>query len=173
MTESFTIPADSLTEWGKRVLSGTIRILKRYIILLQLPCLKAESILECNANYEFLLYLLKQMQSNMKTVEQLKKEVADTRLPQGTKDLFYKVLDTADLASLTDKERMRYESDLKNYMDTMSCIEFAENRGRTEGREEGRVEGKTEVAKALKNKGVDMELICQTTGLSIKQIEKL
>ena len=57
-------------------------------------------------------------------------------------------------------------------MDTMSCIEFAENRGRTEGREEGRVEGKTEVAKALKNKGVDMELICQTTGLSIEQIEK-
>ncbi len=146
---------------------------KLNIILLQLPCLKAESILECNANYEFLLYLLKQMQSNMKTVEQLKKEVADTRLPQGTKDLFYKVLDTADLASLTDKERMRYESDLKNYMDTMSCIEFAENRGRTEGREEGRIEGKTEVAKALKNKGVDMELICQTTGLSIEQIEKL
>ncbi|MBR6541346.1 MAG: Rpn family recombination-promoting nuclease/putative transposase, partial [Bacteroidales bacterium] len=133
---------------------------KLNIILLQLPCLKAESILECDANYEFLLYLLKQMQCNMKTVEQLKKEVADTRLPQGTKDLFYKVLDTADLASLTDKERMRYESDLKNYMDTMSCIEFAENRGRTEGREEGRVEGKTEVAKALKNKGVDMELIC-------------
>lgn len=150
---------------------------KLNIILLQLPCLKAESILECDANYEFLLYLLKQMQCNMKTVEQLKKEVADTRLPQGTKDLFYKVLDTADLASLTDKERMRYESDLKNYMDTMSCIEFAENRGRTEGREEGRVEGrvegKTEVAKALKNKGVDMELICQTTGLSIEQIEKL
>ena len=154
---------------------------KLNIILLQLPCLKAESILECNANYEFLLYLLKQMQSNMKTVEQLKKEVADTRLPQGTKDLFYKVLDTADLASLTDKERMRYESDLKNYMDTMSCIEFAENRGRTEGleegrkegREEGMVEGKIEGAKALKNKGVDMELICQTTGLSIEQIEKL
>ena len=109
------------------------------------------------------------MQSNMKTVEQLKKEVADTQLPQGTKDLFYKVLDTADLASLTDKERMRYESDLKNYMDTMSCIEFAENRGRTEGREEGKIE----VAKVLKNKGLDIELIYQATGLSIEQIEKL
>lgn len=142
---------------------------KLNIMLLQLPCLKAESISECNANYEFLLYLLKQMQSNMKTVEQLKKEVADTRLPQGTKDLFYKVLDTADLASLTEKERIRYESDLKNYMDTMSCIEFAENRGRTEGREEGKIE----VAKVLKSKGSDMELICQATGLSIEQIEKL
>ena len=73
----------------------------------------------------------------MKTVEQLKKEVADTQLPQGTKDLFYKVLDTADLASLTEKDLMRYESDLKNYMDTMSCIEFAENKGREKGRKEG------------------------------------
>ena len=158
---------------------------KLNIILLQLPCLKAESISECNANYEFLLYLLKQMQSNMKTVEQLKKEVADTKLPQGTKDLFYKVLDTADLASLTEKDLIRYESDLKNYMDTMSCIEFAENKGRTEGREEGRAEGREEgreegraeekikVAKAFKEKGVSVELICQCTGLSIEQIEKL
>ena len=109
----------------------------------------------------------------MKTVEQLKKEVADTQLPQGTKDLFYKVLDTADLASLTEKDLMRYESDLKNYMDTMSCIEFAENKGREEGRKEGRSEEKIEVAKAFKEKGVSVELICQCTDLSIEQIEKL
>ena len=142
---------------------------KLNIILLQLPCLKAQSISECNANYEFLLYLLKQMQSNMKTVEQLKKEVEDTQLPQGTKDLFYKVLDTADLASLTEKERMRYESDLKNYMDTMSCIEFAENRGRAEGI----LKGKIDAAKVLKAKGVDFEIISQSTNLSIEEIEKL
>ena len=138
---------------------------KLNIILLQLPCLKAQSISECNANYEFLLYLLKQMQSNMKTVEQLKKEVADTQLPQGTKDLFYKVLDTADLASLTEKERMRYESDLKNYMDTMSCIEFAETKGRAEGM--------IDAAKVLKAKGVDYEIISQSTRLSVEEIEKL
>ena len=105
----------------------------------------------------------------MKTVEQLKKEVEDTQLPQGTKDLFYKVLDTADLASLTEKERMRYESDLKNYMDTMSCIEFAENRGRAEGI----LKGKIDAAKVLKAKGVDFEIISQSTNLSIEEIEKL
>ena len=138
---------------------------KLNIILLQLPCLKAESILECDANYEFLLYLLKQMQCNMKTVEQLKKEVADTRLPQGTKDLFYKVLDTADLASLTDKERMRYESDLKNYMDTMSCIEFAEYKGKKEG--------KIETAAKMKANGISLDVIAECTGLSEEEIQKL
>ena len=68
----------------------------------------------------------------MKTVEQLKKEVEETKLPQATKELFYKVLDTADESSLSESQRMRYESDLKNYMDTMSCIEFAEIKGKTE-----------------------------------------
>ena len=77
------------------------------------------------------------MRDGMKTVEQLKKEVEQTTLPQGTKELFYKVLDTADVASLSEKDRMRYESDLKNYMDTMSCIEFATIKGREEGLAEG------------------------------------
>ncbi|MBE6224582.1 MAG: Rpn family recombination-promoting nuclease/putative transposase [Bacteroidales bacterium] len=158
---------------------------KLNIILLQLPCLKAESIDECNANYEFLLYLLREMQNGMKTTEQLKNEVAQTNLPQATKELFYKVLDTADVASLSEMDRIRYESDLKNYMDTMSCIEFAtvkgEEKGRAEGREEGIKEGrkegkaeeKTSIAKSLKTKGIDLTTIAECTGLTIPEIEKL
>ena len=72
----------------------------------------------------------------MKTVEQLKKEVEETKLPQATKELFYKVLDTADESSLSESQRIRYESDLKNYMDTMSCIEFAEIKGKISDVEE-------------------------------------
>jgi len=117
---------------------------KLNIILLQLPCLKAESLGECNANYEFLLYLLKEMQKGMKTIEQLKQEVAATKLPQETKELFYKVLDTADISTLSEKDQLRYESDLKNYMDTMSCIEFATIKGREEGLAEGHEKGLAE-----------------------------
>ena len=142
---------------------------KLNIILLQLPCLKAESISECTTNYEFLLYLLNQMQGDMKTVEQLKQEVAQTQLPQGTKELFYRVLDTADVESLSENERMRYESDLKNYMDTMSCIEFATLTGRAEGL----AEGKVSIAKSLKAEGIDILIISKTTGLTIEEIEKL
>ena len=142
---------------------------KLNIILLQLPCLKAESISECTTNYEFLLYLLNQMQGDMKTVEQLKQEVAQTQLPQGTKELFYRVLDTADVESLSENERMRYESDLKNYMDTMSCIEFATLTGRAEGL----AEGKVSIAKSLRAEVIDIFIISKTTGLKVEEIEKL
>ena len=151
------------------------------IILLQIPCLKAESITECNWNYEFLLYLLKEMQSGMKTIEQLKQEVAATKLPQQTKDLFYKVLDTADVGSLSEKDQLRYESDLKNYMDTMSCIKYATIKGREEGLAEGRAEGaaqgesaaKLSIAKSLKAKGIEPSIIAECTGLPTEEILNL
>ena len=162
---------------------------KMNIILLQLPCLRAESMKECTANYEFLLYLLKEMQNGMKTVEQLKKEVEETKLPQATKELFYKVLDTADESTLSDSQRIRYESDLKNYMDTMSCIEFAEIKGKTEGRAEGLVEGRTEgraegraegiaqeknaIAKSMKANGIAIATISSCTGLTSEAIDAL
>ena len=113
----------------------------------------------------------------MKTVEQLKQEVAQTRLPQGTKDLFYRVLDTAEVESLSENERMRYESDLKNYMDTMSCIEFATLTGKEEGRAEGLAEGlsqgKISIAKSMKEDGMDMQSIAKYTGLTKNEIENL
>ena len=143
------------------------------IILLQLPCLKAGSMAECNANYEFLLYLLREMQNSMKTVEQLKKEVAETKLPQATKELFYKVLDTADESRLSESQRMRYESDLKNYMDTMSCIEFAEIKGKAEGRAEGKAEEKAAIAKSMKEKGIAASLIAECTGIPEDVIAQL
>ena len=113
------------------------------------------------------------MQGDMKTVEQLKQEVAQTRLPQGTKDLFYRVLDTADVESLSENERMRYESDLNNYMDTMSCIEFATITGKEEGRAEGLAEGKISIAKSMKEDGMDMQSIAKYTGLTKNEIENL
>ena len=121
----------------------------------------------------------------MKTVEQLKKEVEETKLPQATKELFYKVLDTADESSLSESQRIRYESDLKNYMDTMSCIEFATIKGREEGLAEGHekglaeglAEGKSsatiEIAKSMKAEGMTIAMISKFTGLSAEEIETL
>ena len=125
----------------------------------------------------------------MKTVDQLKQEVANTKLPQEMKELFYKVLDTADYASLPEKDQLRYESDLKNYMDTMSCIKFAENKGKSEGRAEGIAEGRAEgiaegraegiaegiltVAKNLKAQNIPLQTIMESTGLTKEQIDSL
>ena len=125
------------------------------------------------------------MQNGMKTVEQLKKEVEETKLPQATKELFYKVLDTADESSLSESQRIRYESDLKNYMDTMSCIEFATIKGREEGLAEGHekglaeglAEGKSsatiEIARNMKAEGMTIAMISKFTGLSAEEIGTL
>lgn len=138
---------------------------KLNIILLQLPCIKVQNIRECTLFYEHLLYLLQQMHIGMKSIEELKREVAETTLPQETKELFYKVLDTAEIASLSEKDRMRYESDWKNYLDTMSCIERAE--------EKGKEEKAAEIARSLKSNGVDIGIIAKSTGFTIKEIENL
>ena len=138
--------------------------------MLQLPCLKVQSIEECNEYYQKLLFLLQQMTTGMRTIEELKAEVAATCLPQETKEVFYHVLDTADEASLSEKERIRYESNLKAYRDTMSCIKFAEARGETRGEARGEAKSKLEIARSMKNKGLDCALIAECTGLSVEEI---
>ena len=151
------------------------------IIMLQLPYIEAESMEECKEFYEKLLYLLHQMTKDMKTIEELKAEVAATQLSEKAKEVFYQVLDTANVASLSEEDRIVYESNLKAYRDTMSCIRFAEYTGRTEGREEGREEGMKEgmekrnyeIAKSLKQQGVSIDIISKSTGLSVEEIEKL
>ena len=90
-------------------------------------------------------------------------------------------IETADIASLSERDRLRYESDLKNYMDTMGCIRYAEKRGKEDGREEGRAEGREEgrkqqqleIARSMKEGGMPAEMIAKYTGLSGQDIEKL
>jgi len=142
---------------------------KLNIILLQIPCLETENIAESGRYYEFLLYLLQEMHNGMKTIEELKREVEATSLPQATKELFYKVLDTADVASLSEKDRIRYESDLKNYRDTMSCWRYSMKTSREEGREERSFE----IAKSMKCAGIEISVIAQCTNLPIEEIKKL
>ena len=117
------------------------------------------------------------MQAGMKTIDELKQEIANTTLPQETKEVFYRVLDTADVGSLSEKDQMRYESALKNYLDTMSCIEYATVKVREEGKAEGKAEGesmaKASIAKSMKEKGLDNKIIAECTGLSLEQIEAL
>ncbi len=142
---------------------------KLNIILLQIPCLKATSIHDCSLKYEFFVYLLKEMNKGMKTIDELKQEVAETGLSESTKEIFYKVLDTADVASLSEQDRMQYESDLKSYRDTMGCIKFAEMRGE----KDGRMNEKLDIARNMKAKGCSTDLIASCTGLSDAEISEL
>ena len=52
-------------------------------------------------------------------------------------------------------------------------LEQGRNEGLEQGRSEGEASGRAAVAKALKDKGVDIDIIAETSGLSVDEIEKL
>ncbi len=83
--------------------------------------------------------------------------------------VFEKLFSEAELAKLTPEEMKTYEENLKVYWDNYSVLETAKH----EGREEGWREARIELAGRLKQKSVDLQIIAETTGLSIEQIEKL
>jgi predicted transposase/invertase (TIGR01784 family) len=79
--------------------------------------------------------------------------------------VFEKLFAEAELAKLTPDEMRTYEESLKVYRDNYSVIETAKR--------EGANEKELEIARRLKQKGVDIQIIAETTGLTKEQIEKL
>ena len=138
------------------------------IITLQLPCLRSQSAAECRESYEILLYLLQSMSKRMKTREELLAEIEGIDLPEHTKEVFRRVINTVE-DDLTDDQWRDYELDLDKYQRTMSVIRT----GREEGREEGRAEERIRIAKAMIEKGVQREIIASCTGLSEEEIKQL
>jgi len=110
-------------------------------------------------------------------------------------EIFEKAFEKAELAKFGQEEMDKYESSLKLYRDLKGVIDtaFIEGRsegkiegleegrqegleeGRLEGLEEGRLEGlqegKYNMAKLLKDNGVQIQLIIQTTGLTREEID--
>ncbi len=162
---------------------GTDNILsdKLHFIMLQLPCLEKDDILECENFYEKLLYLLIQMKEGMKTIEELKQEVYRNGLNDHIREVFLGVLEDADVASLSPKEREIYDARLKRYRDNRACLDYAIEdgvkqgleKGREEGRQEGRDEKSLEIAKSMKENNIDLDTIAKCTGMGIEEIKNL
>jgi predicted transposase/invertase (TIGR01784 family) len=87
--------------------------------------------------------------------------------------IFDKLFSEAEIAKLTPEEMRTYEESLKTYWDNYSVLETAKKEGINEGIELGASQRTVEIAKKLKQKGVDVEVISETTGLTKEQIEKL
>jgi predicted transposase/invertase (TIGR01784 family) len=104
-------------------------------------------------------------------------------------EIFEKAFEKAELAKFGQEEMDKYEASLKVYRDLKGVIDtaFIDGRsegkiegleeGRQEGLEEGRLEGlqegKYNMAKLLKDNGVQIQLIIQTTGLTREEIDLL
>jgi len=87
--------------------------------------------------------------------------------------IFTKLFEAAEIAKFTPKEREAYEESLKYYRDIKNVVDTSREEGREEGRQEGRKERNIEIAKELKENGVSVEIIMQSTGLSKKEIENI
>jgi len=71
--------------------------------------------------------------------------------------------------NMPEEDRKRYEKYLINFMRDKDVL----NTARVEGRLQGKIEGKIEVARNLKNNGIDIETIIKSTGLTKEQVDKL
>ena len=161
---------------------------KMRMTFMQLPLFTKEAD-ECETDFEKWIYVLK----NMETL---------TRLPWAAKSSVFKRLEQiADVASLSRKERMKYDEGLRKYRDTLSVLEGAKQDGLAEGRAEGRAEGlvegraeglvegraegraegrtegiqneKAETVKRLAAIGADINTISIATGLSAEEVKLL
>ena len=89
------------------------------------------------------------------------------------KRVFQKIFKIAEMSKMTKEERELYHSDVKAKSDWNAGIRYAEKKAKEQGKLEGKLEEKLEIARNLKNKGLVLEIIAETTGLPIEEIEKL
>lgn len=116
---------------------------------------------ECENDFERWLYLIKNMRILKRMPFKAKRAVWD------------KLLEVADVASLSQKEHEAYQRALMNYWDYHNTMEAAIQEGMEKGMEKGKTEGKIETARNLKQLGVSMDVIVQATGLSEAEIQQL
>ena len=133
-------------------------------IYLEMPRFTKEAD-ECENDFERWLYLIKNMRILKRMPFKAKRAVWD------------KLLEVADVASLSQKEHEAYQRALMNYWDYHNTMEAAiqegMEKGMEKGIEKGKTEGKIETARNLKQLGVSMDVIVQATGLSEAEIQQL
>jgi len=104
------------------------------------------------------------------------------RLPDTLREqVFEQLFDTAEIARFTPDQVRSYEKSLKYYRDMKNSLDTAFDEGKeegiTEGRTEGKKEGRTEEKRQVVinglQKGLDIKIIADLTGLSVQAIEKI
>ena len=129
---------------------------KERFIFLQLPNFRKEAD-ECDNDFERWIYVLKNM------------DILD-RMPWAAKDsVFHKLAEIAEVSNMSKEERIRYDSALRHYRDTISVLQGAEDKGIAKGVKETNIKN----AQTMKRLGVSKDVIMQVTGLSSEKIDSL
>ena len=144
---------------------------KLTLIFLQMPLFN-KTIDELENRFDKWLYVLKNLHRLDRVPEMLKERI------------FEKFFAIAEIARLTEEERIRYETGLKTTLDLNAVIQSSRvlgqiegeqigiQKGRAEGEQIGIQKGKFETAKNLRAMGLNAEDIARATGLSIAEINQ-
>ncbi len=88
------------------------------------------------------------------------------RIPDDLREsIFEKLFETAEIAKFSQEEYQSYEDSLKYYRDLKNSLDTA--------KEEGKIEEKIETAIKMLEKGLDVSLIAEITGLTEHEINSL
>ena len=68
---------------------------------------------------------------------------------------------------------MKYDEGIRKYRDTICVMDYAVEKGIEKGRAEGRKEATLANALSLKKNGVPVEIIANSLGLAIEDVQKL
>ena len=129
---------------------------KERFIFLQLPNFRKEAD-ECDNDFERWIYVLKNM------------DILD-RMPWAAKDsVFHKLAEIAEVSNMSKEERIKYDSALRHYRDTISVLQGAEDKGWAEGVKETNIKN----ARTMKRLGISRDIIMQVTELSSEKIDSL
>ena len=96
-------------------------------------------------------------------------------------EIFKRLFKTAEIATFTPEERIKYENDMTTERDIQNYISYAREKGLEEGRAEGIMEGMEkgmekgllEAARNMLAEGFSIDLVVKCTGLSIEQVKEL
>ena len=116
---------------------------------------------ECGTDLEKMLYLLKNS--------------GEILQPSGwmASEKYTRIMTACEIGKFSKMKRLQYIKDMMAERSRVSEMNTAIRRGRDEGREEGMEKERMANAAKMKELGVDVDIICQVTGLSVKEIESL
>jgi predicted transposase/invertase (TIGR01784 family) len=122
---------------------------KLTFVYLEMPKFK-KSLEEIETHFEKWLYVLRHLNELDKIPAKL------------TERIFKKLFDVAEIAKFNHEQLMQYEDSMKYYRDLRNSFDTA--------RREARYQRDLEIAKAMLNKGFDIQTIVEITGLTEQMI---
>ena len=116
------------------------------LIYLQLPLFRKE-LEDCENVFEQMIYVLKNMDVLQRMPELLQNAV------------FQKIANIAEIAALSHEERVRYDSSIRHFRDTIAVMEGQFREGMERGMEKGMESANIANARKMKAKGFAIEVI--------------